>query len=57
MKQKTETSKTLRKLNKTQIQAVLDKEKEIKRLAAIIEKESEKRKSRTNEITSHKTPS
>ena len=56
MKQKTETSKTLRKLNKIKIQAGPAKQKEIKRLVAIIQKERERRKSRTNEITSYKPP-
>ena len=46
MKQEKETSsheiKTLRKLNKIQIQAVPGKEKEIKKLTAIIEKEKER---------------
>ena len=46
MEQEKETSsheiKTLRKLNKIQIQAVPDKEKEIKKLTAIIEKEKER---------------
>ena len=46
MKQEKETNnheiETLRKLNKIQIQAVPDKEKEIRRLTAIIEKEKER---------------
>ena len=46
LKQEKETSnheiETLRKLNKVQIQAVSDKEKEIRRLTAIIEKEKER---------------
>ena len=46
MKQEKETSnheiETLRKLNKIQIQALPNKEKEIRRLAAIIEKERER---------------
>ena len=46
MKQEKETSnheiETLRKLNKIQIQMVPDKEKEIRRLTAIIEKEKER---------------
>ena len=46
MKQEKETSnhetETLRKLNKTQLQAVPDNEKEIRRLTAIIEKEKER---------------
>ena len=45
MKQEKETRnheiETLRKLNKIQIQAVPDKEKEIRRLTTIIEKEKE----------------
>ena len=58
MKQEKETRsheiETLRKLNKIQIQAGQDKENEIRRLAAIIEKEIE---SRVNEIKSYRTPS
>ena len=46
MKQEKETSnheiETLRKVNKIQMQAVLDKEREIRRLTAIIEKETER---------------
>ena len=45
MKQEKETSnneiEAFRKLNKIQIQAIPDKEKEIRRLTAIIEKEKE----------------
>ena len=48
MKQEKETSnheiETLRKVNKIQMQAVLDKEREIRRLTAIIEKETERAK-------------
>ena len=57
MKQEKETSnheiETLRKLNKMQIQAVLEKDKEIRRLTAIIEKErkkAEQMKSQTIEL-------
>ena len=46
MKQERETGnheiETLRKLNKVQIQAMPDKEKEIRRLTAILEKEKER---------------
>ena len=58
MKQEKETSnheiETLRKLKKIQTQAVPQKEQEIRRLTTIIEKEKKKR--RTNEITSYRTP-
>ena len=58
MKQEKETSnheiEKLRKLKKIQTQAVPQKEQEIRRLTTIIEKE--KKKSRTNEITSYRTP-
>ena len=57
MKQEKETSnhetETLRKLNKIQIQTVPDKEKEIRRLTAIIEEEKERVEQMKSQVTEH----